>query len=88
MKLPTRNMLTRNKLIARLEPYGFIECGVILNFLQYVCERIPCNASYRFMYTKLNECLKNHSGNLDSPHFTDMRKLAVELEYISSLSKS
>lgn len=85
---------SRSSMLNRLKMYGFIECGNIITFLNYVCDDEMLGVpALRYIYSKITECLKNHAtdvrrfGSADSMcYFQDLRALKEELEFVISLS--
>lgn len=88
MIMPTQKNLNREKLIKRIEFYGFNECGCILSFLHNVCSKSLDMASYRFIYEKLKECLSNHYDGNEKEYFKELTQLQSEIEFILSVSHS
>lgn len=86
--------LSRSNIAIRLKIYGFIECGNIINFLNYVCEDECLDmASFRFIHSRVSDCLNKHDtcaeryNNVDAVYyFQDLKVLKDELEFVISLN--
>jgi hypothetical protein len=85
--------LSKKNLLERLNQYGFVECGYLMAFLNYVCDEKPDLAAYRYIYSKVCECLKTHAAdpykyNLagEGDYFKELRNLREEIEFIISVN--
>lgn len=84
--------LNREKIIERLQFYGFIECAKMLRFLTVVVDSdmmdIP---SLKYLLANLNECIDRHARGYSDEnslkYFHDLFILRNEIEYIASISK-
>lgn len=87
-----KQKLSRSNLLTLLQHYGFIECGNVMSFLEYVCDTENLDRSaYNYIYAKICECLQNHnagdySGCDDFLYFDNLKLLRDELEFILSIN--
>lgn len=72
--------LTKKVLLERYRCYGFIECGAILRFLEFVCESQLGYCEFVYIMEKTRECiLRNDNG---SDYFSDLRNMIYEINCI------
>lgn len=69
--------LTRSVLKDRINIYGFIECGQIHSFLDYVCDTCLGEAELKYVEGKLVECLVEHDDG--SIYFSGLKALLQEV---------
>lgn len=74
--------LSRSVLKERIQIYGFIECGQIFSFLEYVCDACPGESDLRYIQSKLVECLVTHDDG--SVYFSGLKTLLREVSYALS----
>lgn len=91
-----RKKLCRKNIIDRIKFYGFIECGDIFSFLNFVCsdEKLDVSA-LRYIHGNVSKCLMQHASdsvqyglNDYQCYFQDLRLLKDELEFVISLTVS
>jgi hypothetical protein len=69
--------LNKAILLERYRHYGFIECGEILMFLEFVCEFRLGYCEFLYIMEKTKECIiKNDNG---SDYFSDLRSIVYEI---------
>lgn len=78
--------VARASLIKRLGYYGFVECAILVNFLQLICDDEPGVCELRYVRDKIQECLHIYDNQND--YFNDMREISEEInkELLSRLS--
>ena len=74
----SHSSLTRSVLKDRIKIYGFIQCGQIYSFLDYVCDTCPGEAELKYVQGKLVECLVEHDGSV---YFSGLKTLLQEVNY-------
>ncbi|MEH4929757.1 hypothetical protein [Enterobacter cloacae] len=72
--------LARVSLIKRLGCYGFIECALIVAFLQLICEDEPGYPELRYISDKVQECLLKHDSGDD--YFMGLREVARDIRHV------
>lgn len=85
-----KQKLSRSNILLLLQHYGFVECGNIMSFLEYVCDTETLDRSaYSYIYAKLSECLLMHdTGDCDDLYyFENLKSLRNELEFILALKE-
>jgi len=86
-----KQKLSRSNILSLLQHYGFVECGNVMSFLEYVCDTETLDRSaHSYIYAKICECLLNHdAGNYDDCddfyYFEKLKILRDELEFILSI---
>ncbi len=75
----SQSSLTRSVLKERIKIYGFIQCGQIYSFLDYVCDTIPGEVELKYVQGKLVECLVEHDDG--SVYFSGLKALLQEVNY-------
>ncbi|SSH79779.1 Uncharacterised protein [Klebsiella pneumoniae] len=88
-----KQRLSRSNILSLLQHYGFLECGNVISFLEYVCDAEMLDRSaYSYIYAKMCECLLHHDtgdyGDCDDfYYFETLRRLRGELEFILSVKQ-
>ena len=72
--------LSRGDLLERVKPYGFIETGSIMSFLENVCHARPDEHAFQYIRNKIDECLRRHDNG--SSYFSALRNLLKDLDYL------
>lgn len=75
----SQSSLTRSVLKDRIKVYGFIQCGQIYSFLDYVCDSNPGEAELKYVQGKLVECLMEHDDG--GIYFSGLKSLLHEVNY-------
>lgn len=89
-----KQKLSRSNILSLLQHYGFVECGNVMSFLEYVCDtEVLDRSAYSYIYAKISECLLNHdTGDYcdceDSYYFENLKALKNELEFILAIKES
>ncbi|MBF7979200.1 MULTISPECIES: hypothetical protein [Rahnella] len=74
-----QSFLTRSVLKEKISLYGFIECGQIINFLNYICDDPPGEPELKYIQRKLIECLLEHDDG--SAYFSGMLALLHDINH-------
>lgn len=88
-----KQRLSRSNILSILQHYGFVECGNIMSFLEYVCDTETLDRSaYSYIYAKISECLLIHDtgdyGDCDDfYYFENLKLLRNELEFILAVKE-
>jgi len=93
-----REKLTREHILTRLNAYGFLECENAMKYLLHICnEDILSMQAFRYVYSEITECLKNHATDISRygfakadamSYFQDLKLLRKELEFVISIIHS
>lgn len=84
--------LSREKIIGKLQFYGFVECAKMLRFLSVVVDTdFLDQPSLKYLLANINECIerntKGYSNESALKYFNDLCILRDEIEYITSISR-
>lgn len=74
-----QSSLTRGVLKERIKVYGFIQCGQIYSFLEYICDAHPGESELKYVQCKLIECLTEHDDG--GVYFSGLKTLLQEVNY-------
>ncbi|EPF0317303.1 hypothetical protein ACSN7O_004715 [Enterobacter chuandaensis] len=69
--------MDRDYLIQKIAPYGFIECGVMLEFLYHFCEKKMGISELIYILEKTKECLQQHDNH--TAYFYTLKELVREV---------
>ncbi|MCP2124511.1 UNVERIFIED_ORG: hypothetical protein J2Y93_004669 [Pantoea agglomerans] len=84
--------LSREKIIEKIQFYGFIECAKMLRFLSVVVDTdFLDQPSLKYLLANINDCIDRHARGYSDEntmrYFNDLFILRDEIEYITSISK-
>lgn len=74
-----QSSLTRSVLRERIKFYGFIQCGQIYSFLEYICDANLGESELKYVQGKLVECLVEHDDG--GGYFSGLKTLLQEVNY-------
>ncbi|PKC42915.1 hypothetical protein V462_00085 [Pantoea ananatis 15320] len=73
----TYDTLTRDRLRERLSRYGFVECSMLICFLDMCCYERPEQGELLYIRSKIRECLWSHDDG--STWFDDLRLMESQV---------